>query len=158
VIIKTKRLEKNIEKILVVSGRYYETRKALLLALPLAKEYGASVEILSVITEDRQVALAKGNAERLSKMCTRVNVANTVRHMRSKSLIDTVLQETKKTDLLVLGVGTQRALERTLLGASYDRIIRRADVPVLVLKSTNVGKSSQPGALAFPNFLPPGRT
>lgn len=157
-IIKTKRLSKNIEKILVVSGKYFETRKALLLALPIAKEYGASVEILSVITDDRQVALAKGNAERLSKMCTRVGVPHEVRYMRSKSLVSTVVQETQKADLLVMGTGAQTAIERTLFGSSYDRIIRTVDVPVLVLKTTNVGKTPQPGGGSFLQFMPPGRT
>lgn len=157
-IIKTKRLSKNIEKILVVSGRYFETRKALLLALPIAKEYGASVEILSVITDDRQVALAKGNAERLSKICARVNVPHEVHYMRSKSLVSAVLQETQKFDLLVMGAGAQTAIERTLFGAGYDRIIRSVDVPVMVLKTTNVGKTAQPGVIAFPQFMPPGRT
>ncbi|HIJ17505.1 MAG TPA: amino acid permease [Thermoplasmata archaeon] len=157
-IIKTKRLSKNIERILVVSGRYFETRKALLLALPIAKEYGASIEILAVITDDRQVALAKGNAERLSKMCTKVNVAHEVRYLRSKSLVSAVQQETQKSDLLVMGAGAQTAIERTLFGASYDRIIRTADVPVLVLKTTNVGKTTQPGTTTFPQFMPPGRT
>ena len=157
-IIKTKRLSKNIERILVVSGKYFETRKALLLALPIAKEYGASIEILAVITDDRQVALAKGNAERLSKMCTRVNVAHKVHYLRSKSLVSAVQQEIQTSDLLVMGTGAQTAIERTLFGASYDRILRTADVPVLVLKTTNVGKTGQPGSIAFPQFMPPGRT
>jgi nucleotide-binding universal stress UspA family protein len=157
-IIKTKRLSRSIQRILVVSGKYYETRKALLLALPIAKEYGASIEILSVITDDRQVALAKGNAERLSKMCSRVNVPHDVRYLRSKSLVSAVLQETQKFDLLVMGAGAQTAIERTLFGSSYDRIIRSVDVPVLVLKTTNVGRTQQPGAIAFPQFMPPGRT
>jgi len=157
-IIKTKRLSKNIDRILVVSGRYFETRKALLLALPIAKEYGASIEILSVITDDRQVALAKGNAERLGKMCARVNLAHEIRYLRSKSLVGAVLQEIQKSDLLVMGAGAQTAIERTLFGASFDRIMRTADVPVLVLKSTNVGKNVQPGGIMFPQFMPPGRT
>ncbi len=157
-IIKTKRLSKNIERILVVSGKYFETRKALLLALPIAKEYGASIEILSVITDDRQVALAKGNAERLSKMCTRVNVPHEVHYLRSKSLVSAVQQETQKADLLVMGTGAQTAIERTLFGSSYDRIIRTVDVPVLILKTTNVGRTLQPGSIPFPMFMPPGRT
>ncbi len=157
-IIKTKRLSKNIERILVVSGRYFETRKALLLALPLAREYGASIEILSVITEDRQVALAKGNAERLSKICARANVSHEVRYLRSKSLVSAVQQETPEFDLLVMGAGPQTAIERTLFGASFDRIIRSVDVPVMILKTTNVGRTLQPGAMPFPQFMPPGRT
>ncbi len=157
-IIKTKRLSKSIEKILVVSGKYFETRKALLLALPLAKEYGASIEILAVITDDRQVELAKGNAERLSRMCTRVNVPHEVRYLRSKSLVSAVQQETQKADLLVMGTGAQTAFERTLFGSAYDRIIRAVDVPVMVLKTTNVGRTQQPGTIAFPQFMPPGRS
>ncbi|MEW5747826.1 MAG: amino acid permease [Candidatus Thermoplasmatota archaeon] len=157
-IIKTKRLSKSIDRILVVSGKYFETRKALLLALPLAREYGASIEILAVITEDRQVALAKGNAERLSKVCARANVSHEVRYLRSKSLVHAVQQETPKFDLLVMGAGPQTAIERTLFGASFDRIIRSVDVPVMILKTTNVGKTPQPGAMPFPQFMPPGRT
>ena len=158
-IIKTKRLSKNIDRILVVSGKYFETRKALLLALPIAKEYGATIEILAVITDDRQVALARGNAERLSKMCTRVNVPHEVRYLRSKSLVSAVQQETQKTDLLVMGTGAQTAIERTLFGSSYDRIIRTVDVPVMILKTTNVDRTLQPGGgVSFPQFMPPGRT
>lgn len=157
-IVKTKRLSKSIEKILVVSGKYYETRKALLLALPIAREYGASIEILAVITEDRQVALAKGNAERLSKICARVNVPHEVRYLRSKSLVKTVQDEARNVGLLVMGAGAQSAIERTLFGSSYDRIIRSVDVPVMVLKTTNVGRVQQPGGSSFPSFMPPGRT
>ncbi|TFG70268.1 MAG: amino acid permease [Methanomassiliicoccus sp.] len=158
-IIKTKRLSKNIEKILLVSGKYYETRKALLLALPLAKEYGASIDILAVITDDKQVELAKGNADRLSKMCTRVNVPHEVHIVRSKSRVDAVLQAAKKCDLLVMGAGAQTAIEKTLFGTVYDRIIRSVDVPVMVLKTTNVNKTLQPGtSVSFPTFMPPGRT
>jgi amino acid transporter len=157
-IIKTKRLSKNMERILVVSGKYFETRKALLLALPLAREYGASIEVLAVISDDRQVALAKGNADRLGKICARANVAYEVRYLRSKSLVSAVQQETPKFDLLVMGAGPQTAIERTLFGASLDRIIRSVDVPVMILKTTNVGKTSPPGAVPFTQFMPPGRT
>jgi len=85
-------------------------------------------------------------------------VAHEVHYLRSKSLVAAVQQELKKTDLLVMGAGAQTAIERTLFGASYDRIIRTADVPVLVLKTTNVGKTGLPGGIAFPQFMPPGRT
>jgi len=157
-IIKTRRLSKNIEKILIVSGRYNETRKALLLALPLAREYGASLEILSVITEDRQIELARGNAERLSKMCERVSVAHEVKYVRSKSMVKTVLEEAVSCDLLVMGAGATTALERTLFGTAYDRIIRSADVPVLVLKSAGTPRSALSPRTSFLGFMPPGRT
>lgn len=146
-IIKTKRLSKNIENILLVSGGYFETRKALLLALPIAKEYGAKIQILSVITDDKQLELARGNAERLSKMCARVKVDYEVKHMRAKSLVNAVLEHSKEADLLVMGAGPQGALERTLFGAIYDRIIRSVDVPVLVLKTSKVEKAASTNPL-----------
>ena len=142
-IIKTRRMEKNPERVLLVSGRYFETRKALLLALPLAKEYGASIEILAVVTDDKQLELVKGNAERLKKICERVHVQVTVNFVRSKSLVGTVMEHAKDCDLLVMGAGPQRALERTLFGAVYDRIIRSVDVPVLVLRTS---KSESPSS------------
>lgn len=142
-ILKTKRLSKSIEKILLVVGGYFETRKALLLALPMAREYGARIEILAVITDDSQVELMHGNAERLSKMSARIKVPSDVRYVHSKSFVSVVLQHAQDCDLLVMGAGTQSALERTMFGAVYDRIIRSVDVPVLVLKTARAGKARQ---------------
>ncbi len=140
-IMKTKRLTKNIENILVVSGGYFETRKALLLALPMAKEYGARIEILSVITDDRTIQLVRGNAERLSKMCDRVKVPHELKYIHSRSLVNTVIEQSKGCDLLVMGSGPQTAIERTMFGAIYDRIIRSVDVPVLVLRTARGDRS-----------------
>ncbi|HIH00663.1 TPA: universal stress protein, partial [Thermoplasmata archaeon] len=141
-IVKTKRMLKNPERILIVSGKYFETRKALLLTLPIAKEYGAEIEILSVIVEDRQLELARGNAERLRKICDRVHVPAKVRTVRSKSLVTSVMEQSRSCDLLVMGAGPQSALERTLFGAVYDRIIRTVDVPVMVLRTSRTERSS----------------
>lgn len=139
-IIKTQRLNKNIENILLVSGEYFETRKALLLALPIAKEYGAKIELLTVITDDKQVELAHGNASRLSKMAAHVQVPTEVKYVYSKSLVNTVLDRAKQCDILFMASGPQGAIERTLFGEVYDRIIRSADVPVLVLKTARTQK------------------
>ena len=136
VILKTTRMSKNPEKILLVSGKFFETRKALLLALPIAKEYGARIEIVAVITDDRQLELIKGNANRLKTMCERVHVPVEIRFVRSKSVVGSVLTLAPEADLLVMGAGPQRALERTLFGTVYDRIIRSVDVPVMVLKTS----------------------
>jgi amino acid transporter/nucleotide-binding universal stress UspA family protein len=154
-IIKTQRLKKNIENILLVSGGYFETRKALLLALPIAKEYGAKMELLTVITDDKQVELAHGNADRLSKMADNVKVPTEVKYVYSKSLVNTVLDHAKKCDILVMASGPQGAIERTLFGEVYDRIIRSADVPVLVLKTARTQKEL-PLAMGEPRDAVPG--
>ena len=142
-IMKTKRLSKNIDKILVVVGGYFETRKALLLALPMAREYGASVEILAVITDDSQIELMRGNAERLSLMSERVRVKNDVKYVHSKSFVNVVLEHAQSCDLLVMGASPQSALERTMFGAVYDRVIRSVDVPVLILKTARAARARQ---------------
>jgi len=150
VIIKTARLSKNIENILLVSGGYFETRKALLLALPIAREYSAKIEILSVITDESQLALVRGNAERLSKMADRVKVVSEVKFVHSKSLVSSVLDHAKHSDILVMAAGPQSALERTLFGETYDRIIRSVDVPVLVLKTARAPRTVYPSSQASP--------
>ena len=142
-IMKTKRLSKNIEKIIVVVGGYFEKRKALLLALPMAREYGASIEILAIITDDSQVELMRGNVERLSRMSDRIQVKSEVKYVHSKSFVNVVLEHAQNCDLLVMGASPQSALERTMFGAVYDRIIRSVDVPVLVLKTARAGKARQ---------------
>jgi nucleotide-binding universal stress UspA family protein len=134
-IIKTKRLNKNIDNILLVSGGYFESRKALLLALPLAREYGAKVEILNVITDEKTLELSRGNAERLRKMCERVKVECEVHTMRSKSLVNTVLEQAAHHDLLVMGAGQEGGLENVLFGNVYDRIIRSVETPVMVIRT-----------------------
>ena len=155
-IIKTKRLSKNIENILLVSGGYFETRKALLLALPIAREYGAKIEILAVITDDRQLELMRGNAERLSKMSDRVKVANEIKYVHSKSFVNAVLDHAQHCDILVMGAEPQSALERTMFGAVYDRVIRSVDVPVLVLKTARAVKGGAPQAQSSPILAIPG--
>lgn len=150
VIIKTQRLSRNIENILLVSGGYFETRKALLLALPIAKEYNAKIQILSVITDESQLALVRGNAERLSKMADRVKVQSEVKFVHSKSLVNSVLEHARHSDILVMAAGPQSALERTLFGEVYDRIIRSVDVPVLVLKTARAPRSVYPSGQTLP--------
>jgi amino acid transporter/nucleotide-binding universal stress UspA family protein len=152
-VIKTKRLSKNIDRLLLVVGGFFETRKALLLALPIAKEYGASIEILAVITEDSEIELVRGNAERLGKMADRVKVPNEVKYVHSKSFVNTVLERSKECDILVMGAGPQSALERSMFGPVYDRIIRSVDVPVLVLRTAKISRGpemSLPGAYKSP--------
>jgi len=141
-IIKAKRMSKNPERILLVSGKFFETRKALLLALPIAKEYSAAIEILAVVTDDKQLELVKGNASRLKKVCDRVHVPAEIRLVRSKSLVNSVMEHAQGADLLVMGAGPQGAIERTLFGAVYDRIIRTVDVPVLVLRTSKTERTS----------------
>jgi len=153
-VIKTRRLAKNIENILLVSRGYVETRKALLLVLPIAKEYGAKVEILVVITDERQLELARGNAERLSKTCERVHVEHTINMVHSKSVVGTVMERARACDLLAMGTPPQSALERTMFGAVGDRIIRSVDVPVMVLRtSAPTGTELTPPPLAGPSHL-----
>lgn len=149
-IIKTRRLSKSIENILVIVGGYFETRKALLLALPIAKEFGAKIRLLAVITDDSQVALARGNAERLSKMSDRIKVPNEVKFIHSRSFVNAVLENARTCDILVMGAGPQSALERTMFGALYDRIIRTVDVPVLVLRTARAQKSGPSPSLNVP--------
>jgi amino acid transporter/nucleotide-binding universal stress UspA family protein len=149
-IVKTRRLSKNIDRILVVVGGYFETRKALLLATPIAREYGAKIDILAVVTEDSQLELMRGNVERLSKMVERVQVPHEVKFIHSKTFVSTVLERAKDCDLLVMGAGPQSALERTMFGAVYDRIIRSVDVPVLVLKTSRTSKLQEFGAIRSP--------
>ncbi|UCE81307.1 MAG: universal stress protein, partial [Methanobacteriota archaeon] len=112
------------------------------LALPIAKEYGARIEILAVITDDSQLELFKGNADRLKTMCDRVHVPAEINLVRSKSVVGAVLERSPGVDLLVMGASPQRTIERTLFGAVYDRIIRSVDVPVMVLKTSKAEKGS----------------
>ena len=149
-IIKTRRMSKNPERILLVSGGYFETRKALLLALPIAKEYGAEVDILAVVTEDKHLELVRGNAERLKKICDRVHVPAKIKFARSKTMLDAVSAESEGCDLLVMGAGPQSALERTLFGTSYDRILRSVDVPMLVLRAPRTERGSERPHLTTP--------
>jgi nucleotide-binding universal stress UspA family protein len=89
----------------------------------------------------------RGNAERLGKMAERVKVQSEVKFVHSKSLVNSVLDHARHSDILVMAAGPQSALERTLFGEVYDRIIRSVDVPVLVLKTARASRVVYPSGL-----------
>jgi hypothetical protein len=55
-----------------------------------------------------------------------------------------------------MGAEPQSALERTMFGAVYDRVIRSVDVPVLVLKTARAVKGGAPQAQISPTLAIPG--
>jgi hypothetical protein len=65
-------------------------------------------------------------------------------------LVNAVLARAQECDLLVMGSGPQGALERTLFGAVYDRIIRSVDVPVMVLKTAKAERTFASGPFGLP--------
>jgi len=64
-----------------------------------------------------------------------------VKYVHSKAFVNSVLEQARTCDILVMGAGPQSALEITMFGAVYDRIIRSVDVPVLVLKTARAKKA-----------------
>ena len=86
-------------------------------------------------------------------MADRVKVQTEVKFVHSKSLVNSVLEHAQHTDILVMAAGPQSALERTLFGEVYDRIIRSVDVPVLVLKTARAARPNYPSGSIQRDFL-----
>lgn len=136
-IVKTRRLARGVEKILVVSGAFSQSLKAMRLAVFLAKEYGAKIEILTVLTDERTLELMRGNAERLGKLCEHEGVDYTTVLIRSKSLVNAVVMEARDAGMLVLGVGRRAPLEHTMFGPAVDKILQMIACPVVVLRTAH---------------------
>lgn len=154
-IVKTRRLARAVEKILVVSGAFSQSLKATRLAVFLAKEYGAKIEILSVLTDERTLELLRGNAERLGKLCEREGVDYTTVMIRSKSLVNAVVMEAREAGMLVLGVGRRAPLERTMFGPAVDKILQTIACPVVVLRTAHREEPITPPTVGRPPVAAP---
>jgi len=121
------------------------SRKALQCAIPLAKQFGATVTVVHVAQEcvqnpemilaDSQILEAGKTAldDLVREIGGSVNVQAVVRLGLPASEIVEVAQELQ-SDLIVLSTHGRSGLAHVLLGSTAEKVVRHAPCPVLVVR------------------------
>ncbi|MFC6733411.1 MULTISPECIES: universal stress protein [unclassified Haladaptatus] len=138
------------EHILLPTDGSEGTERAVENAIDLAKTYGASLHVLYAVEFTGLDLLEELNVERFleeleargAKLLEDVEVraedagVTTVTTMVRDDPRDGILTyiEENDIDLVVMGTHGRSGLSRLLLGSVTDRIVREADVPVLVVR------------------------
>ena len=114
-------------------------------ACELAKDVGAEVTILNVVTVDES-GINKGemgeHKQRLDEFVAK-NVADVIANLRISKLVDAGqaylaiidCAENERIDLIVMSSHGRSGLSRMLIGSVTDKVLRGASRPVLVVPS-----------------------
>ena len=142
-------------KILVAVDGSQAAAKGLREAIRLAKEERARLFIVHVVDEfpafmtpdgappiDVVPALREGGRKVLAKAAAaaareNVKAMTILREVTGGPAADPILREARKlgADLLVLGTHGRRGMRRLVLGSDAEQIIRRASLPVLLVRA-----------------------
>ena len=126
-------------------------------ALELAKSQGARVRVLNVVDEMAVVPMFYGYPEDLRTVLesmrefgtkaiaeggelarkAEVQADTAIVEAHGRFVSEVILEEAKKfeADLIVMGTHGRRGLNRLILGSDAERVLRAADVPVLLVRA-----------------------
>ena len=138
------------EKILVPVDFSESSEAALQWATVLARDTGATLEIVHVET----VPLTTGGGEyiysipepptqelleRLNKIVPTDPSVPVVHRLLAGDPAEAILRTAKSegVDMIVMGTHGRRGISRLLMGSVAEAIVRRAECPVLILKTTS---------------------
>jgi nucleotide-binding universal stress UspA family protein len=136
-------------------------------ALGLAKDQHARVHVLNVVDElaiapmmdgypevdmsmliDSMRATGEEAIEEGRTHAAKANVEATtaIVDARGRAVSDVILDHAKKcrADLIVMGTHGRRGLNRLLLGSDAERVLRKAPVPVLLVRGAKTKRRSAP--------------
>ena len=141
------------QRILVPVDDSEPARRALALALQLAKESGGHVRVLHVFDEldylrgfedigsvaEHVRTAARKLLDQCATTCHAAGVEHDtrLREEPGRHLADSVNAEVRswKADLVVVGTHGRRGVARLLLGSGAEQILRASDVPVLLARA-----------------------
>ncbi|MFB6106238.1 MAG: universal stress protein [Halobacteriaceae archaeon] len=137
------------ERILVPTDGSSGTEEAVTRAIDLADHYGATLHLLYVVDESalpldahaRAVFEAAAQQGResvvaLADRARRAGVEPVITAVRRGTPHEVILDYAHEegADVVVMGTHGRRGVDRYLLGSTTERVLRLADVPVLVVQ------------------------
>jgi nucleotide-binding universal stress UspA family protein len=134
VVFKSAGLKEKVERILVMNAPEWHVSYATGYAILLAKKHRAKITILSAVQTDRELEKERGYSARLAEMCRTHGVAFEEKFVKIRNIVDTVVEEAKNYDLLVLGASTEWRLTQFAFGPMQDQIARRTETPTLMVR------------------------
>ena len=134
VVFKSAGLKEKVERILVMNAPEWHVSYATGYAILLAKKHRAKITILSAVQTDRELEKERGYSARLAEMCRTHGVPFEEKFVKIRNIVDTVVDEAKTYDLLVLGASTEWRLTQFAFGPMQDQIARRTETPTLMVR------------------------
>src|SRR2546426_36212 len=134
VVFKSAGLKEKVERILVMNAPEWHVSYATGYAILLAKKHRAKITILSAVQTDRELEKERGYSARLAEMRRTHGVAFEEKFVKIRNIVDTVVDEAKNYDLLVLGASTEWRLTQFAFGPMQDQIARRTETPTLMVR------------------------
>jgi amino acid transporter/nucleotide-binding universal stress UspA family protein len=134
VVFKFKDMPEKLESILLLAGHEWHASHAAELAATIAKRHGAKITVFGVVTDASKRVQDERAVERLSAICREGGVETEEKTVRSYEYVRTVVQESRKHDLLVMGASAYWPLRKYVLGPIRDDIAARTRTPILMLR------------------------
>ena len=155
VVFKTAGLKEKIERILVLNAPEWHVSYATGYAILLAKKHRAKITILSAVQTDRELEKERVYSARLAEMCRTHGVAFEEKFVKSRNIVDTVVDEARNYDLLALGASSEWRLTQFAFGPMQDQIARRVEIPTLMVRKVRRKEERIPSGNPVPAPMTP---
>ena len=125
--------EKEVNRILFpLRGRSAHRDLAIEVLRPIAKRYNAEVTILHVMQKHETQSDAKRITESIPEQMQGIPYSTKI--VESDDLVDSIVDESKKHDLVVIGATEASMFEQLLFGSVPEEIAKRCSTTVLMVK------------------------
>src|SRR2546421_9517877 len=157
VVFKSAGMKPKLERILVLNAPEWHVSYATGYAILLAKKHRAKITILSAVQTDRELEKERGYSARLAEMCRTHGVPFEEKFVKIRNIVDTVVEEAKSYDLVVLGASSEWRLTQFAFGPMQDQIARRTEAPTLMVRKVRRKEERIPlrSPLPTPAVVPP---
>lgn len=155
VVFKTAGLKEKLERILVLNAPEWHVSYATGYAILLAKKHHAKITILSAVQTDRELEKERVYSARLAEICRTHGVAFEEKFVKSRNVVDTVVEEAKNYDLLALGASSEWRLTQFAFGPMQDQIARRTEIPTLMVRKVRRKEEHVPTGSPVPTPAAP---
>ena len=143
VVFKIAGLKPKPERILLMNAPEWHVSYATGYAILLAKKHRASITIFSAAQTEMELNQEKAYSNRLATMCQTHGVPVEEKFAKVRSIVDAVVDESRRYDLLVVGASSEWRLTQFAFGAMQDQIARRVDCPVLMVRKVRRQEESR---------------
>jgi len=130
VVARTRGMKETIRSILLYVRSEEQARGAAEVAATLARAGGAKVSVLEL----GEGGGAAPGAMTVVELVAQAHVDAQVLRLPVKNVVEAVVEESGKHDLLIIGAGDRRALSRAAFGPAEDDIAAKARCPVLLYR------------------------
>jgi len=156
VVFKSAGLKPKLDRILAMNAPEWHVSYATGYAILLAKQHRAKITILSAVQTDRELEKEQVYSARLAELCRTHGVAFEEKFAKVRNIVETVVDEARSHDLVVLGASSEWRLTQFAFGPMQDQIARRTETPTLMVRKVRRKEERVPTGSPVPiGTVPP---